>query len=72
MTLNEYYENLPESTSPKSELIFSLVAKTGAREHTVRNWVKGRAVPADPKVRSVISETVGIPESELFKTEEAQ
>ncbi len=67
MNLKEYYENLPERTTPKTELIEKIAELCKVKQVTVRTWVKGRSIPSDPKHREIIATLVGKPIDELFK-----
>jgi len=66
MTLKEYYDNLPEPTSPKSEFVREAAYKCGVAEITVKGWVKEKFVPSDPNARAYLAQVTGIPENELF------
>lgn len=66
MNLKEYYENLPHSSAPKQEFVRELAAACRVTETAVRNWIQGRARPAEPEHVKYISEVTKIPEKELF------
>ena len=66
MNLKEYYENLPHSSSPKMEFVRDLTQNLKVTETAVRNWIKGRARPADDSCVEYISKVTGIPAEELF------
>lgn len=64
--LVNYYDNLPETTSPKTEFVIKAAKACGVSETTIRNWVKGKAIPADSAHMKTLSELTGINEKELF------
>lgn len=66
MNLAEYYENLPHTFSPKAAFVKELTNALGVTETAVRNWLKGRAKPADPEHVDYISKVTGITAEELF------
>lgn len=66
MTLNDYYESLPEPTAPKADFLRELVTTCGVELVTARLWVKGKSTPTNPEHRRIISSVVGVPEEELF------
>ena len=66
MNLKEFYETLPQSSSPKMEFVRDLTKHLGVTETAVRNWIKGRAKPADKEHIEYISKVTAIPAEELF------
>ena len=66
MNLKEYYENLPHSTSPKMEFVRDLMDNLGVTETAVRNWIHGRAKPANKECIEYISKVTEIPAEDLF------
>lgn len=66
MTLKEYYDSLPASTSPKTSFLEEISTICGVKEVTVRTWVKGRATPINPEHRELIARATGLSEAELF------
>ena len=69
MTIKEFYEMLPESTSPKSDIIRKVVRLTGKTEQTVRLWFWGKTKPADDGDIKVLAELTGLSEMEMFENE---
>lgn len=70
MNLKEYYESLPCSSAPKQEFIREIATACKVTETAVRNWIKGRAKPADPECIAHISKVTSIPVDELFPERE--
>jgi len=66
MNLKEYYENLPHSSAPKQEFVRELATACNVTETAVRNWIKGRARPAEQDHVDYISQVTKIPAEELF------
>lgn len=66
MNLKEFYENLPHSSAPKQEFVRELATACKVTETAVRNWIQGRARPADPDHVNCISKVTKIPVEELF------
>lgn len=66
MNLKEYYENLPHSSAPKQEFVRELASACNVTETAVRNWIKGRARPAEQDHVDYISQVTKIPAEELF------
>lgn len=66
MNLKEYYENLPHSSAPKQEFVRELATACKVTETAVRNWIKGRARPAEQDHVDYISQVTKIPAEELF------
>ena len=66
MNLKEFYENLPHSSAPKQEFVRELATACKVTETAVRNWIQGRARPADPDHVNCISKVTKIPAEELF------
>ena len=67
MTLQGYYEDLPDAEYPKTNFINSVVSKTGVSAATVRNWIFYGMKPANDKHVSVLVELTGIPAEELWE-----
>lgn len=67
MTLQDYYEDLPDAEYPKTNFINSVVSKTGVSAATVRNWIFYGMKPANDKHVSVLVELTGIPAEELWE-----
>lgn len=68
MTLGDYYNELPKMTAPKTSFLEEVCARCDVKAITVRHWIQGKSVPADPKHREFLSNLTGIPEEELFPT----
>ena len=66
MNLKEYYENLPHSSAPKQEFVRELATACNVTETAVRNWIKGRARPAEQEHVDYISQVTKIPAEDLF------
>ena len=66
MNLKEFYENLPHSSAPKQEFVRELAAACKVTETAVRNWIHGRARPAEQDHVNYISQVTKIPAEELF------
>lgn len=66
MNLKEYYENLPHSSAPKQEFVRELATACKVTETAVRNWIKGRARPAEQEHVDYISQVTKIPAEDLF------
>jgi hypothetical protein len=64
-SLAEYYEGLPPRTSPKTEFVKEIVASCNVDQCTVKQWIRGKATPANPDHRRLLSKVTGIPEEEL-------
>lgn len=66
MNLKEYYENLPHSSAPKQEFVRELATACNVTETAVRNWIQGRARPAEQAHVDYISKVTKIPAEKLF------
>lgn len=66
MTLKGYYQNLPDSTHPKTEFINEIAKKTGVSSTAVRNWIMYGMKPNKPEHISVLSEITGISPENLW------
>ena len=66
MTLKDYYESLPKTTSPKTEFLKRVVDECGVSFGTAINWAKRGMHPADETHLPTLSKLTGIPEEELF------
>lgn len=67
ITLQGYYEKLPEAEYPKTNFINTVVSKTGVSTATVRNWIFYGMKPANDKHINVLVELTGIPAEELWE-----
>lgn len=70
MNLKEYYESLPHSSAPKQEFVREVAAACKVTETAVRNWIQGRARPAEQKHMEYVSKVTSIPVDELFPDRE--
>lgn len=61
-----YYQNLPDSTHPKTEFINEIAKKTGVSSTAVRNWIMYGMKPNKPEHISVLSEITGISPENLW------
>ena len=68
MTLPEYYRSLPPSKSPKTEFVEEICATCNVKLGTAKNWVAGKAVPANPEHREILAAATGLSIDELFPT----
>ncbi|OFY43960.1 MAG: hypothetical protein A2X18_07470 [Bacteroidetes bacterium GWF2_40_14] len=66
INLAGYYDNLPEKTSPKTDFVRELAWACNVDAYTVRNWLKGRTKPLNPKHVEIISSITGINAEDLF------
>ena len=66
ITLQGYYEELPEAEYPKKNFINTVVSKTGVSSTTVRNWIFYGMKPANENHIKVLVEVTGIPANELW------
>lgn len=69
MTLQEYYRNIPEQPSPKSDFVNKVAEKLEVSPATVRTWVNGRNKPSHPSFLRKLSEITGIAQEDLFAEE---
>jgi len=67
MNLQQFYEQIPEPTAPKSDWVRMVAEKLEVSEATVRSWIQGRNKPRHPSLLRGLSEITGIPENELFE-----
>lgn len=67
MTLEGYYQELPEATYPKKEFINKIVAETGVSTTTVRNWITYGMKPKNEKHIEVLERITGIKREELWQ-----
>ena len=67
ITLQDYYENLPDAEYPKTNFINSVVSKTGVSAATVRNWIFYGMKPANENHIDVLVEITGIPAEKLWE-----
>lgn len=66
MNLKNYYRNIPEQPSPKSDFITRVAKELSVSEATVRLWVYGKTKPRDPEHLKKLSVITEIPENQLF------
>lgn len=66
MSLQKFYKNIPEQSSPKSDFIARVAKELSVSEATVRLWVYGKTKPRDVSHLSKLSKITGIPEDQLF------
>ena len=66
ITLQGYYEKLPDAEFPKKNFINTVVSKTGVSSATVRNWIFYGMKPANENHIKVLVEVTGIPANELW------
>ena len=66
MTLKDYYENLPNSVSPKTSLVNTIAYECGVTSMTVHNWIDLKTMPRDENHLRIISRITGIPVENLF------
>lgn len=64
--LNDFYESLPSSYSPKINFVREASYVCGVTENTVRNWIKGRNKPIEMAHLEYLSRVTGIPVERLF------
>lgn len=69
MSLKKFYDSLPETSSPKTEFIDEVAKECNLTTGTIRNWVKGRALPKEKEYFEILSKKTGIPVEELFPQE---
>ncbi len=67
MTLQSYYEGLPDAEFPKTNFINTIVSKTGVSAVTVRNWIFYGMKPANENHIGVLVEITGIPADKLWE-----
>lgn len=67
ITLEGYYEQLPEATFPKTAFVNDVAQDCGVSVATVHNWVHGKTKPEKKEHREYLSKKTGIPEEELWK-----
>lgn len=67
ITLRDYYDGLPSSSSPKTEFVTKIAYLTGKSHMAVMNWISGRAKPKDDKDLEILSRESGIPTEDLFE-----
>ncbi|SFO62432.1 transcriptional regulator [Prevotella sp. tf2-5] len=65
MVFSEYINSLPGRSNPKVEVINKIASACLVDRSTVYRWASGDMVP-DALKRKTISETLRIPEEELF------
>lgn len=65
-TLAEYYNALPQQTSPKSDFLRQVMCECGVSFTTAMNWAKGKVKPSSKKYIEKLSELTGIPKEQLF------
>lgn len=65
-SLKDYYLQLPESSSPKTEFIVGIMYKTGVSFTTVRNWVIYGMRPKNHDHVLALCEATGLTEEELW------
>lgn len=65
-TLKEYYNSLPERTSPKTEFVNAVAEKCEVSPQTVRFWIRGLFKPSRKEFYKALSQMTGIPEENLF------
>lgn len=66
ITLKDYYQSLPESTSPKTEFVNDIAFRCNVTSNTVRNWISYGMKPSNPEHVKIISEVTGIPCDQLW------
>lgn len=66
LTLPEHYEQLPETASPKSELIRQIVIQCGVTFQCAYGWVKQGRMPAKKEHCDTIAKLTNIPAETLF------
>ena len=67
MTLKGYYNSLPNSTHPKTDLVNSIAVEAGVSVATVRNWIIYGMHPQDRKHIDVLVKKTGIPADSLWE-----
>lgn len=67
ITLLGYYENLPQATYPKKEMIAKIMNQCNVSFTTAHNWVKGKTKPQDCQQLETLSKITGIPKERLWK-----
>lgn len=67
MTLEDYYNGLPEANYPKTEFVNQIVQKCNVSSATAHNWIHGKTKPLDQKHVEMLSEITGIPKEMLWK-----
>lgn len=67
ITLEGYYEKLPEASFPKTTFVNETACDCGVSVATVHNWVHGKTKPEKKEHREYLSKKTGIPEEELWK-----
>lgn len=67
MTLRGYYDNLPESTFPKKDLISKIMLQCDVSFTTAHNWVKGKTRPQKESYVEKLSEITKIPKEQLWQ-----
>lgn len=65
-TLKDWYQNLPQVTYPKLEVVKHLMRETGKSESCVKKWLLGNNTPSDSRDRELLSQVSGIPVENLF------
>ena len=68
MTLKDYYESLPKTTSPKTEFLKRVVDECGVSFGTAINWAKRGMPPADETDRNPRRRTVRLRVIKRWKT----
>lgn len=66
MTLKGYYENLPESTHPKTDFVNKVAHLAGVSTATVRNWIAYGMKPNNTAHIDLLSSITGIAKEDLW------
>lgn len=66
INLEQYYNALPASSSPKAELLRAIAKRCGVSLNTARNWVTGSCKPSSQEHLAVLAELTGINPDKLF------
>lgn len=67
MTLKDYFDSIPESSSPRNEFIKKMMDKTGCPYSTVRSWFVYGIKPRDERVLEILQEETGIAPEDMWE-----
>lgn len=64
--LFDYYNNLPQQTSPKSDFLRLIMSECGVSFTTAINWVNGKVKPSKKVYLEKLSQITGLSQEQLF------
>lgn len=67
MTLKDYFDSIPEASSPRQEFLKKMMEKTGCPYSTVRSWFVYGIKPREERIIGILQNETGISPEDMWE-----